>query len=166
MTCGVGGRHDSDPALLWLWCRPAAVAPIWPLAWEPPYATGVGLKRKKRHILGWHIWLPFHIYLFPFYFPPPLLYYNPQNRDFVFFCLVHKDIFTAYPLQYMEYSRKVLFLQIIWECGVWSHYPISNPPSTASVISATSLMCRGWVTRTLGINCERTLVQEITIIQK
>ena len=28
-----------DPALLWLWCRPAAVAPIRPLAWEPPYAT-------------------------------------------------------------------------------------------------------------------------------
>ena len=22
-----------------LWCRPAAVAPIQPLAWEPPYAT-------------------------------------------------------------------------------------------------------------------------------
>ena len=27
-----------DPALLWLWCRPAAIAPIQPLAWEPPYA--------------------------------------------------------------------------------------------------------------------------------
>ena len=36
-----------DPALLWLWCRPAAVAPIGPLAWEPPYAMGEALKRKK-----------------------------------------------------------------------------------------------------------------------
>ena len=27
-----------DPALLWLWCRPAATAPIQPLAWEPPNA--------------------------------------------------------------------------------------------------------------------------------
>ena len=29
-----------DPVLLWLWCRPAAAAPIWPLAWELPYAAG------------------------------------------------------------------------------------------------------------------------------
>ena len=36
-----------DPALLWLWCRPAAVALIQPLAWEPPYATGVAPKRQK-----------------------------------------------------------------------------------------------------------------------
>ena len=28
------------PALLWLWCRLAATAPIGPLAWEPPYAAG------------------------------------------------------------------------------------------------------------------------------
>ena len=32
---------------LWLWCRPAAMAPIWPLAWEPPYALGAALKRWK-----------------------------------------------------------------------------------------------------------------------
>ena len=37
-----------DPALLWLWCRPAATAPIQPLAWEPPYAEGVALKKNKR----------------------------------------------------------------------------------------------------------------------
>ena len=36
-----------DLALLWLWCRPAAVALIRPLAWEPPYATGASLKNKK-----------------------------------------------------------------------------------------------------------------------
>ena len=41
-----------DLALLWLWCRPAAVAPIGPLAWEPPYATGAALKThtKKKNI--------------------------------------------------------------------------------------------------------------------
>ena len=37
-----------DPALLWLWCRPAALAPIGPLAWEPPYAVGLVLKRQKK----------------------------------------------------------------------------------------------------------------------
>ena len=34
--------------LLWLWCRPAAVALIQPLAREPPYATGVALKKKPN----------------------------------------------------------------------------------------------------------------------
>ena len=36
MSCGVGHRCGSDPALLWLWCRPAAAALILPLAWELP----------------------------------------------------------------------------------------------------------------------------------
>ena len=30
--------------MLWLWRRLAAVAPVGPLAWETPYATGVALK--------------------------------------------------------------------------------------------------------------------------
>ena len=34
--------------LLWLWHRPAATALIRPLAWEPPYATGVALEMAKR----------------------------------------------------------------------------------------------------------------------
>ena len=33
--------------LLWLWCRPAATALIRPLAWEPPHAAGVALKKQK-----------------------------------------------------------------------------------------------------------------------
>ena len=36
------------PALLWLWCRPAATAPVQPLAWEPPYAAGAALQRNKK----------------------------------------------------------------------------------------------------------------------
>ena len=48
MSCGVGCRHSSDPALLWLWCRPAATALTEPLAWEPPYAAGAALKMTKR----------------------------------------------------------------------------------------------------------------------
>ena len=35
--------------LLWLWCRPADVAPIQHLAWEPPHATGVALKDEKSN---------------------------------------------------------------------------------------------------------------------
>ena len=48
MSCGVGCRHDSDPALLWLWCRPAAVAPIRPLPWELPYAVRAALEMAKK----------------------------------------------------------------------------------------------------------------------
>ena len=38
----------SDLALLWLWLRLAATAPIGPLVWEPPYAVGATLKSKKK----------------------------------------------------------------------------------------------------------------------
>ena len=34
-----------DLALLWLWRRRVAAAPIQPLAWELPYAVGAALKR-------------------------------------------------------------------------------------------------------------------------
>ena len=48
MSCGVGHRRGSDPELLWLWCRLVATAPIQPLAWESPYATGAALEKAKR----------------------------------------------------------------------------------------------------------------------
>ena len=37
---GVGCRRDSDPTLLWLWCRP--------LAWELPYAAVTALKIQTQ----------------------------------------------------------------------------------------------------------------------
>ena len=46
MSCGVDHRCASDPTLLWH--RSAAVAPIQPLAWEPPYAAGAALKIQKK----------------------------------------------------------------------------------------------------------------------
>ena len=48
MSCGVGRRCGSDPTWLWLWYRLAATAPIQSLAWEPPYATGMALKKAKK----------------------------------------------------------------------------------------------------------------------
>ena len=48
MSCGIGCRHGSDLVLLWLWCRPVAIAPIQPLARESPYAVGVALKQQKQ----------------------------------------------------------------------------------------------------------------------
>ena len=36
----------SDPTLLWLWPRLAAIALIQPLAWKLPYAVGAAIQRK------------------------------------------------------------------------------------------------------------------------
>ena len=47
MSCGVGRRHGSDPARLWLWCRLVATARIRPLAWEPSYVVGAALEKTK-----------------------------------------------------------------------------------------------------------------------
>ena len=51
MSCDVGHRRGSDLALLWLWYRLGAKAPIQPLGWEPLHATGVALKRHTQKII-------------------------------------------------------------------------------------------------------------------
>ena len=48
MSCGVGHRCGLDPVLLWLWHRPAAIAPNGPLAWKPTYAVGAALEKTKK----------------------------------------------------------------------------------------------------------------------
>ena len=47
MSCGVGHRCGLELLLLWLWRRLVATASVRPLTWEPPYASGVVLKRQK-----------------------------------------------------------------------------------------------------------------------
>ena len=49
MSCGVGRRQGTNLALLWLWRRLEAIAPIRTLAWEYSYATGAALKAKKKN---------------------------------------------------------------------------------------------------------------------
>ena len=48
MSCGVGHRHGSHLAWLWLWYRLVATALIGPPAWEPPHAVGTALEETKR----------------------------------------------------------------------------------------------------------------------
>ena len=48
VSCDVGRSCGLDPALLWLWHRPAAIALIRPLAWKLPYTVGVALKKQKK----------------------------------------------------------------------------------------------------------------------
>ena len=51
VSCGVGRRCSSNLALLWLWCRPPAAAPIQPLPWELHMPTGAALKGQKQKTL-------------------------------------------------------------------------------------------------------------------
>ena len=48
MSCDVGCRRGSDPALLWLWRRIVATALIRPLAWESLNAEAAALEKEKR----------------------------------------------------------------------------------------------------------------------
>ena len=48
VSCGVGRGLGSDPALLWLWRRQVAAAPVRPLAWKPPHAVGGGPRKGKK----------------------------------------------------------------------------------------------------------------------
>ena len=80
----VGHRLGLDPALLWLWCRPAAKALLQPPAWELPYAASVALKRpkkkKKRKESGSELLWGWGALFFPFCFGPQIhmLKYNLQ----------------------------------------------------------------------------------------
>ena len=47
INCGAVWRCSLDPRLLWH--RLSATAPIWPLVWELPYATGAAPKRQKQN---------------------------------------------------------------------------------------------------------------------
>ena len=48
MTCGVGRRCGSDLVLLWLWYRPAVVAPIQPLGSSICHRFSPKRGRKKE----------------------------------------------------------------------------------------------------------------------
>ena len=82
MSCGVGCRLDSDPTLFWLWCRPAAVAPIPPLAQQLPLAAGIAVRRNGKKEKGGIIFLLFWDTLYlPKAFDVNLLF-NTQSATF------------------------------------------------------------------------------------
>ena len=51
LVLGLAQWEKDPPLLLRLWCGPAAVALIQPLAWELPYALGVAPQKRKKKIL-------------------------------------------------------------------------------------------------------------------
>ena len=81
VSCGAG----SDPVLLWLWCRPAATAPIRPLAWEPPHAVSAALKSNNKFIIFIikHFEFNFSILWPQMEVPGPWIESKPQLRKLV-----------------------------------------------------------------------------------
>ena len=76
-------RGGSDPLLPWLWCRPAAAAPIRPLAWEPPYAVAAAVKREKKctEASNPEMGVRLLIYFFLFFLAAPIACRSSQARD-------------------------------------------------------------------------------------
>ena len=79
MSCGVGCRLGSDPMLPWPGIGQRNTALIGPLAWEPPYATGVALKKIK--IKKW-TWIRYKCTVQTLGQPPP------QKKNSKKFCLL------------------------------------------------------------------------------
>ena len=56
VSCGVDHRRGSDLAVLWLWCRLAAAALIWPPAWKLTCAMDTALQNQKNKTTT-HLWI-------------------------------------------------------------------------------------------------------------
>ena len=110
MSCGVDCRLGLDPVLLWLWCRLAAIAPIRPLAGEPPYAEGVALKRqgKKKVTLKKKKYMELL----------PLSFLYPLFLQWV--CLYfHWDVILAFLVDFYRYILYSTLLIFVWFGLVW-----------------------------------------------
>ena len=94
-SSGVVHRRGSDLLWLWLWLWPAAAAPIWPLAWERPYAMGVALKKKKDIM---------HV-----------------NALWMLECWTHTKVFHVYAKgTWYSLSRGIAFSFMALSPGVWN----------------------------------------------
>ena len=105
VSCGVGRKHGSDPALLWLWHKPVATALNGPLAWEPPYATCVALEKDQKKVsLTPHLFhsLSAHI-LSQCYF---------HYFSFILCILIYLSVFLRTHPSHMEVPR----LGVNWSC--------------------------------------------------
>ena len=115
MSGGVGCRLGLDPTLLWPWCRPAATAPIRPLAWEPPCAAGAALKRQKICICIYIYNWPTPLYQFTLHHIVIRHFYTLRNEHgnrSGYHVLPYKDtteLLTVFPTLYISYPWLIYF---------------------------------------------------------
>ena len=146
MICSVGRRHGSDLVLLWLWCRPAATAPIRPLAWrQSPYASGVALekgqktkkkkKKKKKFFEAACIWKRAWFQVLALHFSTYSIPFPTDN-----FCEDFHDrniSFSQSPLHITHHSQLIsIYLTKYWHYLSFSQFPRGSyhcrrtPPQT------------------------------------
>ena len=105
MSCSVVSRCVSDPILLWLWCRPAAAALIWPLAWEFPYAAG---KKKFAFFVRYqNIYYIFNFSVIIF------VYRKLKDMNHLFLPLIFLYIVFVLVCVFMYYLLSISQLRII-----------------------------------------------------
>ena len=139
-----------DTALLWavvvgqdaaqiLYCcavalaMPAAIAPIRPLAWEPPYAVGAAIKRLYKHT---HTHIHTHIHLYgekklniSFHYPsiPPPLHKDNNLKNTYFWSILLNLLLCSFTVCFYlciyicTYTFKIYTVNIImlfiWFCN-------------------------------------------------
>ena len=121
MSCGIG--HRQGLVLLWLWRRPAAVAPIRPLAWEPPYATGAALKKEKKK----YVCVYTHIYS---------IYNCIHNCDTYAYIHTHEHRTDMYVYTYMLKLLSMSYITL-HDCP-YSSYQLLPVPSPVDSVLAVS----------------------------
>ena len=89
MSCVVGRRRGLDLALLWLWSRPVATVPIAPLAWEPPHASGVALKKKRQKKKNYTFATMVEIIFIHLYHHENRIFFHERSR-----CVISNDTTT------------------------------------------------------------------------
>ena len=89
--------------LLWLWHRLAAAAPIPPLAWELPYAAGVALKGKYRHLERRDLLI----------FLKPSITPGKNSRLLILVCKALQDLGPPTPLTLQLPSPLLILLQFL-----------------------------------------------------
>ena len=82
---------------MWLWHRPAAVALIQPLAWEPLYATDIPLKRPKKKKKFKRVDLRLSVL-------------STMSLNYIFLSLKEKKLHKSLPLCPAEGQMVALFL--------------------------------------------------------
>ena len=111
-----------------LWCRPAATAPLWPLAWKAPYATRVALKNNndnKNKLIFFQKVVFFSFFSFPF-------------LSFFFFFFF---IFRAAPIAYGGSQAK----GSNWSCSYSLHHSHSNARSLTHRVRPEIKPASSWI---------------------
>ena len=146
MSCGIGHRCGWDPALLWLWRRLAATAPIRPLAWESPYAMGVALKRQKDKKRKKEKCSYYGFYLTSKFkrkskaIIPTLTKFTALHQYIMFF----KNYKQEFPLWHSVLRIQLQWLRSLWRCR-FNPLPTTVGQRSSVAAAAVQIAAVAWI---------------------